>query len=416
MTEEIQPPSSEQPNNERAEPSKSSSKLTGFMASLAFVMAVGGVGAAGYLWTQFQEIKADHAASVSGIRGEFAEQKSTVGVLSGQSEAAEEALRANALLAEQLKAQVTALSEKIAGITGLHEVDWRISQAEHLAQAAQQRLALTNDLDGAQSLLDAANGVLAEVKEIGIIDVRRAFAKDILMLKAASRVDVAGTFVKLDVLNESIQQLSLPPVKFEAQPVDVKVASVGSGYQEDIAVGFENLWSKINSQWETQQLDQPIKPILSTDQRAYLKQNLALLMEQAQLAVMKRDPVVYERILQQAQTWTETHFNMDSPTAGAVLATFEELKSVKLSPITPDISEAVRALAMFSEHWRQEKIIRQQQVNIQQQVSIQPQANIEPKVNIQPQVNIQKPANIAAAEVSEDELPGSDEVTEEVAP
>lgn len=392
MTEEIQPPSSEQLNTVNAEPPKSSSKLTGFVASLAFVMAVGGVGAAGYLWTQFQEIKADHAASVSGIRGDFAEQKSTVGVLSSQSEAAEEELRESALLAEQLKAQVTALSEKIAGITGLHEVDWRISQAEHLAQAAQQRLALTNDLDGAQSLLDAANGVLAEVKEIGIIDVRRAFAKDILMLKAASRVDVAGTFVKLDVLNESIQQLSLPSVKFEAQPVDVKVASVGSGYQEDIAVVFENLWSKINSQWEMQQLDQPIKPILSSDQRAYLKQNLALLMEQAQLAVMKRDPVVYGRILQQAQTWTEAHFNMDSPAAGAVLETFEELKSVKLSPITPDINEAVRALAMFNEHWRQEKIIRQQQVNIQSQ------------------------ANNPAAVVSQDKLPSSDDVTEEVAP
>lgn len=392
MTEEIQSPSSEQLNTVNAEPPKSSSKLTGFVASLAFVMAVGGVGAAGYLWTQFQEIKADHAASVSGIRGDFAEQKSTVGVLSSQSEAAEEELRESALLAEQLKAQVTALSEKIAGITGLHEVDWRISQAEHLAQAAQQRLALTNDLDGAQSLLDAANGVLAEVKEIGIIDVRRAFAKDILMLKAASRVDVAGTFVKLDVLNESIQQLSLPSVKFEAQPVDVKVASVGSGYQEDIAVVFENLWSKINSQWEMQQLDQPIKPILSSDQRAYLKQNLALLMEQAQLAVMKRDPVVYGRILQQAQTWTETHFNMDSPAAGAVLETFEELKSVKLSPITPDINEAVRALAMFNEHWRQEKIIRQQQVNIQSQ------------------------ANNPAAVVSQDKLPSSDDVTEEVAP
>ena len=392
MTEEIQPPSSEQLNTVNAEPPKSSSKLTGFVASLAFVMAVGGVGAAGYLWTQFQEIKADHAASVSGIRGDFAEQKSTVGVLSSQSEAAEEELRESALLAEQLKAQVTALSEKIAGITGLHEVDWRISQAEHLAQAAQQRLALTNDLDGAQSLLDAANGVLAEVKEIGIIDVRRAFAKDILMLKAASRVDVAGTFVKLDVLNEGIQQLSLPSVKFEAQPVDVKVASVGSGYQEDIAVVFENLWSKINSQWEMQQLDQPIKPILSSDQRAYLKQNLALLMEQAQLAVMKRDPVVYGRILQQAQTWTETHFNMDSPAAGAVLETFEELKSVKLSPITPDINEAVRALAMFNEHWRQEKIIRQQQVNIQSQ------------------------ANNPAAVVSQDKLPSSDDVTEEVAP
>ena len=392
MTEEIQSPSSEQLNTVNAEPPKSSSKLTGFVASLAFVMAVGGVGAAGYLWTQFQEIKADHAASVSGIRGDFAEQKSTVGVLSSQSEAAEEELRESALLAEQLKAQVTALSEKIAGITGLHEVDWRISQAEHLAQAAQQRLALTNDLDGAQSLLDAANGVLAEVKEIGIIDVRRAFAKDILMLKAASRVDVAGTFVKLDVLNEGIQQLSLPSVKFEAQPVDVKVASVGSGYQEDIAVVFENLWSKINSQWEMQQLDQPIKPILSSDQRAYLKQNLALLMEQAQLAVMKRDPVVYGRILQQAQTWTEAHFNMDSPAAGAVLETFEELKSVKLSPITPDINEAVRALAMFNEHWRQEKIIRQQQVNIQSQ------------------------ANNPAAVVSQDKLPSSDDVTEEVAP
>jgi len=166
------------------------------------------------------------------------------------------------------------------------------------------------------------------------------------------------------VLNHSIQKLSMPPATFVAAAVD-ELDSTGADYQEKLAIRLENIWRNFNSQWDFQHLDKPIKPILSTDQRTYLKQNLALLIEQAQLAVMKRDPVVYERILQQAQNWTEQHFNMDSPAAGAVIESFEELKSVKLSPITPDISDAVRSLAFFGDQWKQEKVIRQQQLALQ---------------------------------------------------
>lgn len=364
MTEEIQPPSIDTPAAAAPVAAKSSSKYAGIVASMAFAVAVGGVGGAGYLWTQLEQLKTERAVSAAVVRGDFELYKSKISTLSDQSAASGSALQANGVLVDQLKGQVSALSEKIASITGLHEVDWRISQAVHLTQAAQQRLALTHDLDGAQSLLDAANGVLAQVKEIGVINVRRAFASDILRLKEAARVDVAGTFVKLDVLNHSIQKLSMPPATFVAAAVD-ELDSTGADYQEKLAIRLENIWRNFNSQWDFQHLDKPIKPILSTDQRTYLKQNLALLIEQAQLAVMKRDPVVYERILQQAQNWTEQHFNMDSPAAGAVIESFEELKSVKLSPITPDISDAVRSLAFFGDQWKQEKVIRQQQLALQ---------------------------------------------------
>lgn len=356
---------------------QSGSKVPALLAILALLIAAAGAGACAYLWHQLQLVKTDNELRISQFGADIASQKEKLSHLTRNTQQSAAQLASSAALSSQLENQVQGLAEKIASITGLHEVDWRVSQALHLSYAAQQRLALTHDVEGAQSLLEAANSVLGEVKELGIIDVRRALAKDIMRLKVAAKVDVAGTFIKLGALKDQIQQLSLPPVDFEAEDVDVKVAAADADWQGKLAVRFENLWNQFNSQWQVEELDQPIKPILSTDQRAYLKQNLNLLMEQAQLAVMRRDAASYHQVLNQAQSWTQEHFNLNTPVAQSVAQTFSELKSLQLNPEMPDISGSVRAVAGFVDNWKVEKQIRQQQTSVQANEAIK-NASLEP--------------------------------------
>ncbi|MBL4608920.1 MAG: uroporphyrinogen-III C-methyltransferase [Pseudomonadales bacterium] len=264
--------------------------------------------------------------------------------------------------AGKLTERVTGLAHEVSNITGLNRVDWQVSHAEHLIRAAHQRLVLTSDVEGAYALLDAADKVVGDIKEIGTINVRRAFAKNLNDLSVASRVDIDGIFVKLDALQDQITQLSVPSLGFEASKADIKEAEDGADFSTKVSIAAMNLLSAITAQYDIQQLDEPVKPLLTTDQRSHLKQNLALLVEQAQLAAIKGHAKVYSRLLSQAEAWVRGHFNLDTPNAQVLLSTFKQLSAVELSPEIPDISESMRALKVFSTVWNKEKEIRQASV------------------------------------------------------
>ena len=336
------------------------SKLPGIMAFFALLLAIGASGTVAYLWAQLQTVRSDSHIQFSDHVNTMAENGSRINQLSKQEGSARTEAAQILKNADALDVRVTDLAHEIASITGLNRVDWQVAHAEHLIRAAHQRLVLTSDVDGAFALLDAADKVVGDIKEIGTIKVRRAFASDLNTLNVASRIDMAGIFVKLDALQEQIQELSMPSLEWTSKAIKMDVSDEEAGAKEKLSTVFNNVLSAVTAQYEVQHLDEPVKPILSTDQRVYLKQNLSLLLEQAQLAVMKRDPLVYRRVLKQAEDWVRGHFNLDTPVAQATLHTFSSLSAVELNPKAPDISGSMRALKMFSEAWSKEKEIRQQ--------------------------------------------------------
>lgn len=340
---------------------KSASKAPLFIAFLALLLAIAGVGGAGYLWLQMQQFQ---TSSVS----DFSQLKSTIETQQALLQTAQEKIASTLdssvslqTKSQALETRVQNIAEELSSVTGLNRIDWQISHAEHLVRAAHQRLILTSDIDGAYALLDAADKIMADINELGVIDVRRAMADDLITLSVSNKVDTVGLFEKIDALKAQIMQLSLPAQDFKAKEVTVKEMPANADLQTEIIVTMDNIWQRFNSQYQIQKLDEPIKPILSSEQRVYLKQNLNLLMEQAQLAVIKRDPVVYQRILQQAETWVTDHFRIDTPVGETVLETLAEMKTVELNPTAPDITATIRSLKIFASNWEKEKQIRQQE-------------------------------------------------------
>lgn len=332
------------------------------VAFLALLVAFAGVGAAGYLWTNQQSLRADFKEQLSDQAVRVADYGSQIKSLNQQGEASLGEAQKSADSASKLEARVTGLAHEVSSITGLSRVDWQVAHAEHLIRAAHQRLVLTSDTDGALALLDAADKVVGDIKEIGTINVRRAFAKNLNDLSVASRVDIEGIFVKLDALQEQISQLSVPELSFEANSAKLKAAEEDAGFNDKVSTTVANLFSVITEQYSIQQLDEPVKPLLSTDQRTYLQQNLGLLVEQAQLAAIKGNATIYRRLLSQAEDWVRAHFNLETAAAQATLVTFQQLANVELSPQVPDVTESMRALKVFTELWNKEKEIRQASV------------------------------------------------------
>ena len=378
------------------------SKGPAIIAFLALLTAFAAVGAAAYLWTNQQSLRADLKEQLSDQAIRIADYGNRINTLTKQDEETLGQAQEIASNTEKLEVRVTGLAHEVASITGLNRVDWQVAHAEHLIRAAHQRLVLTGDSEGAFALLDAADKVVRDIKEIGTINLRRAFAKNLNDLKMASHVDIEGIFVKLDVLQEQITQLSMPALNFEAGKAIIKEESnEDAGFNDKVSLVVSNLFSVITEQYEVQHLDEPVKPLLSTDQRTYLKQNLGLLVEQAQLAAIKGNGSIYQRLLSQAEDWVRGHFNLDAPAAQATLATFQQLSTVELNPEVPDVTESMRALKVFSEAWSKEKEIRQASVGkeltdagiIESPAAVEPSSTDSPEIKETPEAADETPVS-----------------------
>ena len=94
----------------------------------------------------------------------------------------------------------------------------------------------------------------------------------------------------------------------------------------------------------------------SGEEREYLSRNIQLAIEQAQLALLRREATSYLLSLEQSEKWVKQNYDNSDPLTTAVLSQIEELKSYQLNPEMPEIKRTLDAVDAFATHWQQEKI------------------------------------------------------------
>ncbi|MGB0732287.1 MAG: uroporphyrinogen-III C-methyltransferase, partial [Pontibacterium sp.] len=117
---------------------------------------------------------------------------------------------------------------------------------------------------------------------------------------------------------------------------------------ESWAAPLQKSWNKavdkFNSLIVIQHRDEKVEALLSPQDTFYLQQNLHLMLEQAQLALLQRKQTAYDAALDKASAWTTKFFNPKDATTQAVVRGIEELKAINVSPSIPDISGSLASL------------------------------------------------------------------------
>lgn len=96
--------------------------------------------------------------------------------------------------------------------------------------------------------------------------------------------------------------------------------------------------------------DEPVEPLMAPDQIYYLQQNLRLMLEQAQLALLDGNQAIFESSLQKAERWIVKYFVAKDPVTKALLSNLSELRGSEIDPELPDISQSLRALKGLMEN------------------------------------------------------------------
>lgn len=258
------------------------------------------------------------------------------------------------LLAAQIEAQharIEAQQQTIATLTSIDRSDWELAEAEYLLQLANQRLLLGGDTKASLELLTAADTIMRELDDSGLLPVRQALAQDLAALKAVTPVDIDGVYLALSAAAEQAAALPLiqPPV-IQLEPTAAPATPAEPQpltWTERIGAGLAAALHKLDQLVQIRHRDEPYKSLLAPQYEAALRQNLALKFEQAEAALLAGNQKLYSTSLDKAQTWITTYFTLDEQATRAVAATVEELKARQIKPALPDVSTSRRALNAF---------------------------------------------------------------------
>jgi len=321
---------------------KKSSATIAWLALLIALIALAGV--AYGLWILQQEKDSKNAAQsqLSQSQTQLVDSfKTSTQVLTGQVQGFISKSEGQQTRIDELQTQLQATNRQIGEVTQVSRRSWMLAEAEYLLRLANQRLLMERETASALALLNSADQIMVTVAEPGLFNVREALARETAELRGVAHLDVEGVFVKLAALGEQVEALALM-----APDTGAKGEAVPPVLDEDEPSVLDAALERFGGMVTIRHRDEPLAPLLTPEQHYYAQQNLRLMLEQAQLALLQRKAGIYTRSLDKAANWIELYFQLNE-SAQALTATLRELQQVHVDPTLPDITASLALLKAY---------------------------------------------------------------------
>lgn len=284
-----------------------------------------------------QQMNALHTAQSQSNQSLTQQQLQTKNALLGQIKQLKTAL-------DDTTQRVAAQGARLRAMSDTSRDDWLLAEAEYLLKLANQRIRIERSATGAEALLEEADGILRDLDDPNLHGLRRAIAKDLAALRLVKKIDVEGIYLQLVALTGEIPNIPVivSAEKLHATPVQ----------QENIDHNApRDPWAVVISSWKhfvrsfdgyiqiDTQREKPL-PLLPVQDQMYLQQNMRLMLERAQLALLREQQNIYFQSLQQADEWLLAYYNK-SAEREMFSQTLRELSQRQVVQVLPDISQSL---------------------------------------------------------------------------
>lgn len=225
--------------------------------------------------------------------------------------------------------------------------EWLRTEAEYLLRLANQKLTLQGDGNSALLILSTVDDMLRDSGDVTMLSIRDALAGEMFALRSMDYVDVAGLYVRVNNLLPLIDQLSMRntlvqnySAQLAEQQVSVPAADVGLAARTLEILSSIFVWQR----W-----DIAPEALLPPQQEGMLKQNLRMMLEQAQLALLMAEPQVYRSSLEKGRDWVSRYFAIDDGAGRTLGQEMAALAAVSVAQQRPDISGSLALLQQANE-------------------------------------------------------------------
>ena len=242
---------------------------------------------------------------------------------------------------EQLRIDLRAELDEGLGTSG---EDWLLAEVEYLIRLANQRILMEKDVSGALSLLNSADEIVRQTTGTAAYELRESLAHDIANLKAVSDLDTDGIFLSLSAMSSQVPTLPRKQPRL-SQPVQIQSGKneEPNFYQQFLSL-MENIFGRVLNADDYRRDGVAITPLLPPKEEYYLRQNLILKFEMAQLALLRSDGLTYRTSLLEAKSWIGKHFMESDPKTIALVAALDEVIMIEVDRSLPNISGSLRAV------------------------------------------------------------------------
>ena len=307
-------------------------------------------------WQRFEDLErqlADAQAEateptpdVSALARAAADQRIEAGLASVQADWQRElsALRArqNAERAEsvrQLSGRMGRVEDQMDRLLAVDRRAWLGQEAVFLTRLAGQRLLVARDVDAALALLEQADALLRDTGEPKFEGVRLAIARDRAALAAVPRVDQVGLYATLSGLIDQVDKLQL---EFEA-PAAATAAGVAvtpdAGWWAQATSGWHAALAKLSDHLIVRRRSDEIAQLMTPEWAALARQNIRMLIEQAQIAMLSANQPLFERSLQRASGFVALFAEQDAERVTSIVQTLDALGGETIAPVLPELTE-----------------------------------------------------------------------------
>ena len=331
--------------------------------SLFTLLTLSGLTATGYWlgwpwvqaqWQRFEDLErqlADAQAApteptpdVAALARAAADQRVEAGLASVEADWQRElsALRArqNAERAEsvrQISGRMGRVEDQMDRLLAVDRRAWLGQEAVFLARLAGQRLLVARDVDAALALLEQADALLRDTGEPKFEGVRLAIARDRAALASVPRVDQVGLYATLSGLIDQVDKLQL---EFEAPAAATEVAvSADAGWWAQATSGWHAALAKLSDHLIVRRRSDEIAQLMTPEWAALARQNIRMLIEQAQIAMLSANQPLFERSLQRASGFVALFAEQDPERVSSIVQTLDTLQSETIAPALPELTE-----------------------------------------------------------------------------
>jgi uroporphyrin-III C-methyltransferase len=338
------------------------------VAWLALLLVFGLSGGAGWLSWQAQERESDllrrlaaleagdrlaaaaviTAADQSSARTEMQALQQQFGGLQPQLQEQQQAVQQQGqVLQEQaarlqiLEAQLGEQRSELAKLSGGDQDSWLLAEVEYLLRLANQRLLMARDTVSARGLLHSADTILRQLDDVALHPVRRAVAADTAALRALPEIDTEGLYLRLSALADQVGGLVL----FELPEREIAPTALqAEDWQQRLRQGYEEALDTLSHYVTVRRREMPFEALVDPQWEALLRQNLVMLLQQAQVALLSGNQPLYHASLQRARHWLAEYYLAEAAATTAVVRELDDLLAQPIALELPDISSSLRAL------------------------------------------------------------------------
>lgn len=334
----------------------------GALAWLAILLSIAALAAVGYTtWTNWRAAAdtstADNLAKLedrldaSGATlSDLEASISTLGDENTDVAASIDALRRD--LDERLRpmtslpGRIATLEDSVASLAGISEgarTTWLLAEAEYYMQIGNAQLQLAGNPELATLAMRMADERIAQLADPALLDVRRALADELAALDAMEKPDIAGAALTLSSLSRVVD--TLPLASREATD-----AADADAVDPDMNA-FERAWASVKGAMsglvKVTPPEQAQLTLITPDAAFFLRNNVALQLQAAQLALLRGEQGIFRQVLDDSGTLLTMYFDTGSAPVQSALETIAEVRAEVFTSTPPDISESLRLLRQY---------------------------------------------------------------------